>query len=136
MTLLFSTTLCTRSGKHRRCPQKYRTLIMSRLFGRKRTEPRRRGVLHISRDTLTRSSPLRLQFRLRKSEQVDLLRFEQADVKNSVFPQLLTHKNRASEMRCKEVAYANRLMYIAYMTVSTRKTDTAGRSTSQTQQSV
>ena len=31
-------------------------------------------------------------------------------------------------MRCKEVAYVNRLMYIAYMTVSTRKTNTAGRS--------
>ena len=67
LTLLFPTRLYTRSGKHRRCPQKYRALIMPRLFGRKRTEPRRRGVLSISRDTLTRSSPLRLQFRLRMS---------------------------------------------------------------------
>ncbi len=48
-------------GTTRRCPQKYRSLIMSRLFGRKRTEPRRRGVLHISRDTLTRTSPCEVE---------------------------------------------------------------------------
>ena len=55
------------------------TKCVPRLFGRNKTEPRRRGVLHISRDTLTRSSPLRLQSRLRKRKSVDRLRFEQAD---------------------------------------------------------
>ena len=53
--------LYVRFGKHRRCPQRYRTLIMPRLFGRKRTEPRRRGVLRISRDTLTRTSPCEVE---------------------------------------------------------------------------